>query len=72
MIKMSSRNIIELCFIILKYGWNCLILLHECVNIAKPMIAKDILEIRKLLEVKDIRRKAVSREIGSLFCKLHK
>ena len=49
-----------------------MILLQEWVNIAKPMIDKEILEIRKLLEVKYIRRKAVSREIGSLFCKLHK
>ena len=36
-----------------KYDWNCLVLLQDWLNIVKPKIAKEILKIRKLLEVED-------------------
>jgi hypothetical protein len=38
---------------ILKYDWNCLILLQDLLNIVKPEIVKEILKMRKLLEVED-------------------
>jgi hypothetical protein len=50
------------------FGWNCLILLQEWINIVKPKISKDILNMRRLLEVENIRCKAVLRKIDSLFC----
>ena len=49
-----------------------MILLQEWVNLGKLMIAEEISKMRNLLEAKDMERKAVSREISSLFCKLHK
>jgi hypothetical protein len=38
---------------ILKYDWNCLILLQDLLNIVKPEIVKEILKMCKLLEVED-------------------
>ena len=36
-----------------KYGWNCLVLLQNWLNIVKPNIEKEILKMHKLLEVED-------------------
>jgi hypothetical protein len=42
--------------------------LQEWINIVEPKIAKEILKMHRLLEVEDIRCKAVLRKIDSLFC----
>ena len=36
-----------------KYDWNCLVLLQDWLNIVKPKIENEILDMRKLLEVED-------------------
>jgi hypothetical protein len=45
--------LLKLDYIDPKYDWNCLVLLQDWLNIVKPKIAKEILEMRKLLEVED-------------------
>jgi hypothetical protein len=56
---------------ILNFGLNCLILLQEWTNIVKLNISTKIMKMRRLLEVEEIRRKAVLRKIDSLFCNLY-
>jgi hypothetical protein len=43
--------LLKLDYIDPKYVWNCLVLLQDWLNIVKPKIAKEILDMCKLLEV---------------------
>jgi hypothetical protein len=45
--------LLKLDYINPKYDWNCLVLLHDWLNIVKLKITKEILKMRKLLEVED-------------------
>ena len=45
-----------------------MILLQDWINVVKPEIAKEILKMRKLLEVENFWRKTVLKIIDFLYC----
>ena len=52
---------------ILKYDWNCLILLQDWLNIVKTKITKDILKMRKTLKVKEFWHKSSFKDYSVFY-----